>query len=217
MATIIDWDTGSPSTVGGTVEGAVAFVTAQSGFEWGIIPNSPTSEGHRIRWDVPSMAAYIVRYYLGVPRTMDPAAPTDIFRASVSGSAQVQHAFPPDSEQGSLRFKGSGNVVVDTLPVGTLARGDVIRVETEVDAGAGTVRYALFRLGADLPFYDSGVIADAAQVAVTRHSFGHHANTASGGPWAISRVRVDDVAGAWIGRHASDVRAAVPATIIGTT
>lgn len=217
MAIIVDWGAGSPAGAGGTVEGSVSFVTAESGFDWAIIPNSPTNEAHRIRWGVASQAAYVVRYYLGVPRTMDPAAPTDIFRASVSGSPQVQHAFPPDSEQGSLRFKASGNTVVDTLPVGTLARGDVIRVETEVDTIAETVRYALFRLGADVPFYDTGDIADAAQVAVTQHSFGHHANTPSGGPWAISRVRVDDVAGAWIGRHASDVRAAVPASIIGTT
>lgn len=217
MATIIDWDAGDPTLTGATVEGAVTRVTGASGHEWAIIPTSPTAEGHRIRWDVASMAAYTVRYYLGVPRVLDPAAPSDMYRSSVSGSQQIQHAYPPESEQGSIRFKGSGNVVVDTVPVGTIPPGDVIRVESRVDAGAGTVRFGLFRLGADVPFYDSGDIADAAQVAVTRHSFGHHANTPSGGPWAISRIRIDDTATGWIGRDATDVRSAVPASTIGAT
>lgn len=218
MATVFEWAEGSVAASGGSTQGSVGSVDTDTGFVWATIPTSADGQGVRVYWDCPSTPDSGVRYYMGLPRRLHPTAPADIFRTSVSGVQQVQHAFPPQTERGGLRIKRSGNVIAQTSTAGLFNPGQIIRVETLSSASAGTVRVGLFRLGEDEPFYDTGLIADDGQSAITRVSIGHHGNTpAMPVTWAASRVKMVDSADSWVGRDPSDVRAAVPATIVGTT
>jgi hypothetical protein len=106
---------------------------------------------------------------------------------------------------GQLRWKTAFSTEAFRSGNGIIDLADIYRVEIQTDGIAGTMRGAVFDLQSDTALYDSGVQPKSVGAAVTRFHFGRITAQASLRTFGISRVKVVDTVGPWVGRHATDI------------
>lgn len=205
MATLLEWNNGDPTAAGATIQGSVTVQNAGA-FDEALITQSDVSD--HLRWDLAGINQFTARMYVTLPASWGSSS-SSIFRSISTGTTITSRInLAGSGDPGRLRWLRADNVQVATSPALTLLQSTTYRAEIQVDTVASTIRGAVFPLLSDTPIYDSGVISGSVGAAATAFLFGKTEIISSLPDFRISRLRVDDTVGSWIGRHASDASGA---------
>jgi hypothetical protein len=207
----VEWNEGNPSFTGAVSSGTISIV------DKGDYDAATFTQGAAVAtltWPTASLSKYTVRYYLHTPATAWPDTAAAIYHALSGATLLTGNDLAGSFNPGQFRWKLTSSTEA-FRSAGILALGGVFRIETQVDTVAGTIRGAAFALGSNSPLYDSGVISGAVGVAANGFSFGRVKTMASLQDISISRVKVVDTAGSWIGRHEATDPLGLPPQIMG--
>lgn len=197
----VDWEAGDPSATGSISSGVVSIDTSGT-YSKATFPQG--GEIATLTWSTPATDTYSVRYYLHTPAGAWPDTAAALFHA-LDGSTlltgtDLAGAFNP----GQFRWKLNNSGEAFRTSSNVVRLNNVFRVEHQVDTVAGTIRGALFELGSDRAIYDSGVISAAVGSAANGFVFGRVKTMSSLPDFSISRIKVTDSVGDWIGRASTD-------------
>ena len=200
-ATLVEWDTGTPSTAGATTTGTVT-VTNQGAYA--LASFSQNAVADYMAFTIDDTPQFTARMYLHAPSSWA-ASSVSMFRSySVGGSPTTRVNLAGSGNPGQLRWLRSSNVQVAATSNNAMMLGSVYRVEIQVDTVGGRLRGALFALGSDSPMYDSGWITGDVGGVGKQLRFGKIDATAGMPSLSISRVKVVGSIDSWVGRHSSD-------------
>ncbi len=202
MATVLEWNSGAITAAGGFVTGTVNVV-ADSGFDRAVIPQSSASD--YFEWNSLGLTRFTIRAYITMPSAWASTSAT-LICSQVSGGAQNSRMnLAGTGSPGQVRLISNNNTQVAASATGLVSFSTTLRWEVQVDTVNSTIRGAVFPLNSDTPVWDSGLISSDVGGTTTILKFGKGVGTIPSLPQiSISRVKVVDVVGAWIGRHATD-------------
>ena len=202
MATILEWDSGTIASAGGSVTGSIDVV-ADSGFDRAVVYQSASQ--NFFQWSGLSVSAYTVRMYITMPSAWSSSSVVLLCSQISGGSQNAMMYLAGTGAPGQVRLNSSGGQVAASAN-GLVSVSTVYRWELQVDTVNQTLRSAIFALSSDTPAWDSGVISTTVAGPATIIKFGKGVNAMSSLPdISISRVKAVNTVGSWIGRHATDV------------
>ena len=200
MATLVDWSSGPFAGAGASAVGTVTEVNRGAFYE--VLANS--SNGY-LRWTLAAQSVYTIRAYVRVPEE-----PTDVFmsflfaRRSSGAVDAARFGFTGSLTPGACRWQATGSALVGETVRRAVTAGSVYRVEMQVDSVAGAIRGAIFRLGATLPLYDTGLQSVTSPTGIDRLLIGAVSSSMTPINFGVSRVLMVNTVGSWLGRHSSD-------------
>lgn len=220
MATLIEWRNGGLPG-GWNTAGDVSIDTSRSGFAVAMLNTSQSY--FRAPALTSAVDAFTCRFYLHMPTTFTYANQWSIFSCfqNANNTGHVAGvALSGASDPQRLRWLiDQPATSVNTSLLGGFEPGEVVRVEMQVDTVANTLFTGFFSRktnrvnGTKNPWLTSQSIYGPA----LRFLFGHAGSGVSGHqPIGISRIKVVDSVGSWVGRDESDTLPLppVPVTVI---
>lgn len=198
MSTLLEWDTGSLAAAGASISGTVNVV-ADTGFDRAVLPSTSTADN--FYWEGLSATAYTLRAYLAMPSAW--ASVSVVLLSHDNTTTDARMILAGSGAPGQVRLARAGNTEVARSDQNIIPLSATLRWEMQVDTVSGTIRAAVFPLGADAPLWDSGLISGDVGTLVKRIRVGK-LNSSTLPEISISRVKAVDTVGTWIGRHSTD-------------
>lgn len=199
-ANSVDWTDVNPTTIGATISG---IVTISDVGDYNVATFPQGAGTATLDWTLDSLDKYSVRYYLHAPAAWSATA-AEIFRALNGATFLTGVAIGGTGSPGQLRWLLTATTEAFRTASNLLSNSTIYRVEIQADTVNNTIRGAVFQLGATVPLYDSGLISGLVGSLANKFSFGRVKTMASLPDFSISRVKIINSVGDWIGRHVTD-------------
>jgi hypothetical protein len=197
----VDWEDGAPSASGGAVTSGIVTTTDLGPYTKANFPQGAGTAS--LTWTTENLAAYSVRFYLHAPASWSDTAAA-IFHAMTGSTLLPGLDVSGSLTPGQLRWKLNTSDEAFRTTAHSMVTSTVYRVEIQVDTVNNTIQGGLFAMGGTVPVYNSGVLSGVVGNAANKFSFGRIKNMASLPDFSISRIKVVNSVGSWIGRHSTD-------------
>lgn len=207
----VEWNEGNPAFTGAVTSGTVTIEDKGAYDAAKFIQGAAVAT---LTWPTEALNKYSVRYYLHTPATAWPDTAAAIFHALSGATLLAGNDLAGSFNPGQFRWKLTSSTEA-FRSAGILSLGQVFRIETQVDTVAGTIRGAAFGLGSNAALYDSGVISASVGTSANGFSFGRVKTMASLQDISISRIKIVNTVGDWIGRHEDTDPLGLPPEIMG--